>query len=139
MLNVTKKSQMAGVCGIFCGDCPQYPQECHGCLSDHVAAHCKVCPNGFRHCAAQKDVVWCFQCAEFPCTRLKAFLNTHWENGISHHAECIVRLQRMRDVGVEAVVNEAFTKATCPQCGKVLPWNNPACSCGNHKNCKQRL
>lgn len=133
MSKVTEKAQLAGVCGIFCGSCPQYPRHCHGCLSDHVAAHCKVCANDFRDCAAQKDVVWCFQCDQFPCMQLTAFLDTHWENGISHHVDCIEHLHRMREIGVEGWVDEAFARATCPGCGTVRPWNESACPCGHKR------
>ncbi|MBU4399143.1 MAG: DUF3795 domain-containing protein, partial [Planctomycetes bacterium] len=33
--------------------------------------------HGFRTCAAQREVTWCFQCGEFPCDRLRAFSTEH--------------------------------------------------------------
>ncbi|MEJ2738887.1 MAG: DUF3795 domain-containing protein [Dehalococcoidia bacterium] len=45
---------------------------------------------------AKKKITWCFQCDEFPCTRLEDFLNIHIVNGISHHAHVIDNLQYMK-------------------------------------------
>ena len=33
----------ASICGLFCGACPSFPDECHGCLSDFVREGCKNC------------------------------------------------------------------------------------------------
>ena len=89
-------SKMVGICGLYCGTCPCYLADkkhdekylermsrergysveeihCHGCLSDKVAVHCKDCSHGFRKCASEKQVTWCFQCDDFPCQRLKDF------------------------------------------------------------------
>lgn len=119
----------AGICGLFCGTCPMYPAHCHGCLSDKLAPHCRVCPNGFRECARERGVTWCFECGEFPCARLEEFLNTHWENGISHHAGVIENLKRMKAMGVAAWVEEEMAKTQCPQCGNLIPWNRHDCPC----------
>lgn len=121
--------QTAGICGLFCGVCPIYPAQCHGCHSDTLAAHCQVCPPGFRACAREHGVTWCFECAEFPCARLEGFLDAHWENGISHHAGVIASLERMKAVGVAAWVKEETAKAQCGHCGQLTPWNRPQCPC----------
>lgn len=121
--------QLAGICGLFCGTCPMYPRHCHGCLSDKLAPHCRTCPNGFRSCAKQKGVTWCFECAEFPCGRLADFLDTHWENGISHHAGAVDNLKRMKELGVATWVSEQMDKARCPKCSAIVPWNKRACRC----------
>lgn len=121
--------QIAGICGLFCGTCPMYPTQCHGCLSDKRAPHCRTCPNGFRECARTHGVTWCYECEEFPCGRLEAFLDTHWENGISHHAGVIDNLKRMKAGGVATWVEEETAKAMCPHCGKVKLWNAHKCAC----------
>lgn len=125
------KEELAGICGLFCGTCPLYPAQCHGCLSDKLAPHCRTCPNGFRDCARAHGVTWCFECGEFPCARLEDFLDTHWENGISHHADVIANLRRMKVSGVGVWVEEELDKARCEQCGKLTPWNSPLCSCSS--------
>lgn len=120
----------AGICGLFCGTCPMYPAECHGCLSNKLAPHCGICPNGFRECAKAHRVTRCFECTEFPCARLEVFLGIHWENGISHHERVIDNLKRMKAVGVGAWVQEETAKATCAHCGTLKAWNKPHCDCG---------
>lgn len=119
----------AGICGLFCGTCPMYPHECHGCLSDKLASHCRTCANGFRACVKEHGVTRCFECAAFPCARLHDFLDSHWENGISHHVTVIDDLRRMQTVGVDSWVEEQTEKARCPRCGKLVCWNRHECEC----------
>lgn len=119
----------AGICGIFCGTCPMYPTQCEGCLSDNVAAPCRVCPNNFRTCASDHGATRCFECAEFPCARLEDFRDSHWENGISHHVDVISHLKRMKADGVSVWVAEETAKARCPHCESLTPWNKHQCDC----------
>ena len=141
---------MAAICGIYCGTCPHYlaPREhdseqletlsrekgipiekigCDGCLSDRVSPHCVDCRHGFRQCAEEKEVTWCFECSEFPCQRLKDFINIHIVNGISHHEHVIEELQYMKEQGVERWVEKQATAGRCPQCGKELYWFSRQC------------
>lgn len=121
----------AAICGLFCGVCPCYPEECHGCLSDKLTAHCAHCPNGFRSCAEEHHVVRCYECTEFPCARLTKFRTRHWENGICHHAAVIDDLAAMKTHGAEAWVQTKTAENTCPNCGKLIAWmdkNTHQCS-----------
>lgn len=134
---------LVGICGLYCGTCPRYlasrendveqleeiseatgvPIEqvrCDGCLSDNVFPTCVECRHGFRRCAAEREVTWCFQCHDFPCQRLRDFLHIHVVNGISHHARAIDDLQFMKEHGVERWVQEQERAGRCPQCGKRL-------------------
>jgi hypothetical protein len=145
------KTQMAAICGLYCGICPCYlacrendaeelrkaskrtgvPAEkirCDGCLSDRVMPHCVECRHGFRSCAAEKKITWCFQCDEFPCTKLEDFLDIHIENGISHHAQVIDNLRYMKARGVEKWVEKQEKANRCPECGKRLYWSTRECS-----------
>lgn len=138
-------TNLAGICGLYCGTCPQYlaPREkdleqlrkiseqsslpierirCDGCLSDRVFPPCEECRHGFRGCAAQREITWCFQCPDFPCQRLKEFVPVHVVNGISHHEHVIEDLQYMKEHGVEKWVEEQHTAGSCPQCGKMAYW-----------------
>lgn len=48
--------ECASICGLFCGACPSFPDECHGCLSDFVRDVCKNCPkHGFFDCAKKHN------------------------------------------------------------------------------------
>ena len=143
-------AKLVGICGLYCGTCPIYIayQEndvdelektsqilgipireirCDGCLSDMVMPQRVDCPHGFRRCARDKKVMWCFQCPDFPCQRLKDFTNIHIINGISHHAHVIDDLYYMKEHGVEQWVEKQQIAGCCPQCGKRLYWFSRVC------------
>ena len=143
--------QLVGICGLYCGTCPKYlaprnqdreyinqnsretgypPEEirCDGCLSEHVFPSCRDCRHGFRRCAEEKGVTWCFECREFPCQRLRDFLPIHVVNGISHHARLIEELMYLKEHGVEAWLKKQDREGRCPQCGKMLYWYDRICS-----------
>ena len=113
----------AGICGLFCGTCPSYPEDCHGCLSDKVAGHCVSCPNGFRTCAKEHEVTRCHQCESFPCERIEDFSKTHYENGIGHHVNVIKDLQYIKTNTVSDWVNSQTLENTCPNCGELIHWH----------------
>jgi hypothetical protein len=144
------KERLAGICGIFCGDCPKYlaprlgdretmevigretgfnpeDQVCDGCLSDRVALECRDCKHGFRDCAAERGVTWCFECAEFPCSRLEEFKEIHVVNGISHHRFVVEELRFMKDNGVGPWVDRKTRASLCPECGRGVYWHSLAC------------
>ena len=58
--------------------------KCEGFLSGREAEHCTECRHGFRACAKEKKVTRCYECGEFPCSRLEAFIPVHVEIGIVH-------------------------------------------------------
>lgn len=114
--------QTAAICGLFCGTCPCYPDDCHGCLSQKLTPHCTICSNGFRECAKKYNVTRCYECREFPCSRLETFSHQHYQNGIGHHELVIPNLEQMKSNGVENWVKEQTEKNTCPKCGKLIYW-----------------
>lgn len=126
--------ELAGICGLFCGTCPQFPDHCAGCLSDQVAPECADCRHGFRICAAEKEAERCCDCGDFPCARLEAFIPIHVENDIVHHEHVIEDLRLMRENGVQAWVDGQARDHTCGQCGKLVPWmESRTHSCADRK------
>jgi hypothetical protein len=145
--------ELIGICGIYCGTCPRYlaprdndiaylkkasqesglPMEairCDGCLSNNVFPACRDCRHGFRRCAGEKKVTWCFQCPDLPCSRLLGFLPIHVVNGISHHARLIQELEYMKEQGIKKWLEKQDRSGRCPHCGKMLYWyarECPAC------------
>ena len=126
-------TDLAGICGLFCGTCPSFPEKCEGCLSDRLAEHCVNCRFGFRVCAKEKGVTRCFECSDFPCDRLKSFIPVHVENDIVHHENIITDLRLMREIGVQNWVNQQVKDHTCPRCGKMIYWKD-----ANTHNCNLR-
>lgn len=117
------------ICGLYCGACPAFPQECHGCLSDFVRDVCKVCKNGFRKCASDHNIVRCNECPEFPCKRLEEFSKSPVINGICNHADCIPDLFRLQKTGMKRFLAEKAIQYTCSKCGQRLTWFD----CKTHK------
>lgn len=149
-MKIKDMEKLVGICGIYCGTCPSYlafqkndqamQQErskskglsieeirCEGCLSDKVAAHCASCRHGFRQCAADHGVTWCFQCTEFPCQRLEDFKDVHVVNGISHHVHLVEELRYMKEHGTENWLKMQENKGKCPACGNMLYWFDRRC------------
>lgn len=123
--------ETAAICGLFCGTCPSYPEECEGCLSGKVAPSCADCGSGFRACAKSHRITRCYECPEFPCARLEDFSKRHIENGICHHAQVIGNLKSMKKLGLAAWTEEQTRKNTCHTCGQLIPWYErrcPACA-----------
>lgn len=112
----------AGICGLFCGTCPYYPNDCHGCLSDKVRGDCVICVHGFRACADAHAVQRCFECPDFPCQRLEDFSKIHIVNGICHHENVIRDLTEMRETGVKSWVEKQTGLHTCQACGQLKVW-----------------
>jgi Protein of unknown function (DUF3795) len=138
-------TRVVGICGLYCETCPNYlaPRKkdtdqlkriseetgvpidkvyCDGCLSNNVFSPCVVCRHGFRSCASENKVTWCFQCPHFPCKRLSDFKDAHVVDGISHHAHVIDDLQSMKEHGIEKWVERQSREARCSECGTVLYW-----------------
>lgn len=130
-MNMKPGNETAAICGLFCGTCPSYPNECEGCLSSKVAADCQSCGNGFRECAARHEITRCCECGEFPCERLESFSKKHIVNGICHHEHVIESLQSMKEKGVPAWVEEQIKTHTCKNCKNLIPWFEIICPvCG---------
>jgi hypothetical protein len=142
--------KLVGICGIYCGTCPSYlaQQEndidelekrarernftieevrCDGCHSDNLMPPCVECRHGFRQCAREHGVTWCFECPDFPCQRLEDFRHVHIVDGISHHEHIIEELQYIKDHGLEAGLDKMDREGRCPQCGKRLYWSTRVC------------
>ena len=115
--------EIAGICGLFCGTCPSFPEECEGCLSNRVAERCIECRHGFRACAKKHNVTWCYECNDFPCKRLDDFIPVHVVNGIVHHENIINDLRIMKESGVQNWVDSQVEAHTCAHCGKMIYWH----------------
>ena len=124
--------KVTGICGLFCESCPAFLQfMCDGCLSGFVAPFCLDCRHGFRDCAKEHGVTWCFQCGDFPCERQRRFKDCHVENGISHHEHVMEEILRQREMGLEAWVREQERINVCPECGAKVAWCEKEClTCG---------
>jgi hypothetical protein len=112
-------------CGLNCAKCPIYEAShsddklredlaqhfkcepeaivCEGCRTEplsrdvHWSPECKMLV-----CARSKGVQFCFQCDDFMCSILKKFEY----DGIAHHKQTVENLKRMKEIGLDAWLEE---------------------------------
>jgi hypothetical protein len=148
MTTKNKISELAAVCGLYCGGCGIYlaTQEndvpkleyyakmmnqtidetrCNGCRSDVVTNYCKKCT--FTKCAADKGIGFCGDCAEYPCTDLMDF-----QAMMPHRAELWQSQERIKEVGWEKWIEERKHYFSCKECNTVNTAYDMKCrKCGS--------
>ena len=133
------------LCGLYCGACPilvanendavatiaqawkMEPEQlrCHGCKSEINAVYCANC--GIKSCAEGKGVEYCFQCADYTCSRLLDFRN----DAHSHHSIVLQNLNFVRGQGIEKWLEVQKTRWSCANCGAAFTWYAEICEvCG---------
>lgn len=138
--------QKAAVCGLFCTACSVYigtnhdPKRlgiiaksmlmnaedllCHGCRSDTRNAYCRACT--FVECAQQKGILFCGECAEYPCAALKEF-----QAAMPHRIELWEDQQRIQEIGANAWYEEKVRHYSCPSCQTINSAYDAQCyQCG---------
>jgi hypothetical protein len=81
---------------------------CRGPLDVHWSADCY-----FLSCSKKKGFKYCFECNGFPCDRLQAFAS----DGMLHHKKTVENMKRMKEIGIEAWIEEQKKKGQyvfCP-------------------------
>jgi len=84
--------------------------RCEGCTSTldaHWSSDCKM-----MLCARKRGLQYCFQCEDFPCANVNEF----GSDGVSHHKRTIENSKRMKEIGIEAWINEQERKGQCLFC-----------------------
>lgn len=132
-------SAMIAPCGMNCGLCIGYQRtrnRCLGCHGDDVnePKHCVVCR--IKHCAETESEVreqrFCFQCARFPCARLRQMdkrYRTKYGVSMTENQKCI------QELGLDEFVMREKDRWKCPQCGGVICVHRKDCiSCGHARN-----
>jgi len=115
------------VCGLNCAKCDIYEaghgneklrdeiiewfgkerNECTGPLIRHWSPECKM-----MLCARERGLQYCFQCEDFPCANVDEFSS----DGISHHERTIENSKRMKEIGIDAWIEEQKRKGQCVFC-----------------------
>ena len=120
-------------CGMDCGLCRGYLRDkdpCPGCRGDDAAkpAYCLTCKIKTCDEIAGGACTFCFECAAFPCARLRQ-LDKRYR--AKYGMSPIDNLGRIRDMGVEEFVAAERLRWTCPECGFLLCVHRPECGhCG---------
>ncbi len=126
-------ASLAGICGAYCGACPVYrawaDQDgprlealahalhtttdrlmCTGCRTP--STYCFGGDCSIKQCARQRGVVFCTECAEYPCDRIHAF-----QEAAPYRAALCRDARRIHEAGVAAWLREEDAVWRCPACG----------------------
>jgi len=125
------ESTLIAPCGMDCGVCIGHLREknrCAGCSSDgaNKVKHCQSCR--IRNCdeggtlGASRE--FCFECATFPCTRLK-HLDARYRK--KYGMSMAENLETIHALGVDGFVAMERQRWKCPGCGGVLCVHREAC------------
>jgi hypothetical protein len=121
-------------CGMDCAVCSAYLASTHDVPKKaHAITHCSGCRARGKHCAylkahcvplSQGQVTYCFECADFPCERLRKFDARYRRTyGVSP----IGNLETIETSGVEALIAEQQLNWACPHCGDLRCVHNRKC------------
>lgn len=92
------KSELTAPCGLACFLCSCFiGNECKGCIE--AKGNCLSVENcATYNCAMEKGVRYCFECGEFPCSKLQPAAD---EASNYPHNFKVFNLCRMQKIGVE--------------------------------------
>lgn len=127
-------------CGMDCGLCARHLRAkdgCTGCRSDDgkKPKYCEVCR--IRNCAELGDLesAFCFECAQFPCPRLRR-LDKRYRT--RYGMSMIENLGRIRARGLGGFVDDERERWRCPTCGGVVCVHKNACIyCGRPRDLRR--
>lgn len=121
-------------CGMNCGVCISYLAMkndlnrqgfkrfyCEGCLPRgknclHMGNRCEALRKGL--------VRFCYECENFPCTRLKA-LDKRYRT--KYHMSMIENLEFIKKHGINRFLEKEEVKWRCSECGEVICCHNGLC------------
>lgn len=128
-------------CGMNCGVCVNYLAEKTDLnLQGFSKRYCAGCLPRGKNCTFMKKncdllgkglVRFCYECGDFPCTRLKALDKRYRTN---YHMSMIENLLFIKEHGMELFLEQEEAKWRCPECGAVICCHNGLClRCGLDK------
>jgi len=121
------QAELIAPCGMNCALCWAYQAQkfdlktqgfthkyCPGCIprGEHCLHMAKVCDT-----VGKGQVRFCFECADFPCARLKRLDKRYREK---YHMSMIENLRSIQANGLDAFLKEQEDKWGCGKCGEAL-------------------
>jgi hypothetical protein len=131
------KSKLIAPCGLNCVICRGYllnkKNKCPGCWGDNVnksnsCVRCKIknCDN-----LTKTKSIFCFECAEFPCLRIKQ-LDKRYRT--KYNMSVLENLENIKKLGVRKFVQNEKIRWTCSECGGIICVHTGYCSnCGEKR------
>lgn len=132
-------------CGLYCGACEilfmneldkidEKAKEwnmnindvkCSGCKTNQNSIYCIDCD--IKSCAGSKNVDFCFECSDFPCSLILDFRNDKYP----HHSVVLKNLKSVKEKGLDYWLKEQRERWQCTNCGSRFTWYDEKCNnCG---------
>lgn len=149
MTTMSLNKELLAPCGLYCGVCGIYTAHqnqdaklksklaalysmntddihCQGCLSAEPFGYCTVCV--IKSCTREKNYEGCYQCSDFPCSRILDFPFEAAKN------EMLRAVPQWQELGTERWVEAEESRHRCPHCG--TPFFRGARRC---RQCKENV
>jgi hypothetical protein len=141
VLKMKMEEILIAPCGMNCALCSSYLAQKHDLKKQGILrSYCAGCRPRGKNCAFMKKncellakglVKYCYECADFPCRRLKALDKRY---STKYHMSMIENLQYIRDNGIKEFLGKEAEKWKCPECGGTVCCHNGLCfKCGVDK------
>jgi hypothetical protein len=129
-------------CGMNCGVCSGYLAMKNNVKSKGIkAGYCSGCLPRSKGCSIHKSkgceklmklrVRYCFECEEFPCSRIKPGDERYRKD---FNLSPIENLNFIKENGIDKFFKKEEERWKCPVCGRVISCHNGICySCGLEK------
>jgi hypothetical protein len=132
------QEELIAPCGMNCGICSSYLARHYDIKSRGIRMpYCAGCRPRDKQCAFLKkkcslllngEVKYCFECRDYPCERLVK-LDARYK--VRYHMSMIENLNRLKEKGLEELLESETKKWSCPKCGGVISCHNGLCfNCG---------
>ena len=130
--------ELIAPCGMNCAICSGYLAYMYDLKSKGVRMpYCIGCRPRDKQCAFLKKrctllmegkVRYCYECEEFPCTKLQRLDKRYSSN---YRMSMVENLEYIRKNGIEGFLSREEEKWKCPDCGAVICCHNGICfNCG---------
>ena len=128
------EEKLIAPCGMNCGVCASYLAMKNDLKKKGFGkAYCAGCLPRGKNCTFMKKqcallgkglVRFCYECAGFPCRRLKA-LDKRYRT--FYHMSMIENLEYIQKNGIREFLEKEAAKSQCPECGEVICCHNGLC------------
>ena len=133
-VNQELSAELIAPCGMNCALCIGYQRKrnpCSGCNSSNLnkPKHCIQCVIKTCDLLGQTTSGYCFECTNFPCTRLKQ-LDKRYRT--KYRMSMLSNLDFIKIHGMDAFLNLEYQRWTCSTCGELVSVHRENClNCGS--------
>jgi hypothetical protein len=122
---------MLAPCGMNCAVCYVHlrkKKQCLGCRNQDgiKPEHCRKCK--IKDCMLSQGTNFCFECASFPCGKIKNLDKSYCKR---YQVSLIENGLRLKTMGEESYLRAEMEKWRCTFCGGIISLHDHVCSqCG---------